>query len=556
MRLIVYFLLVSIIPLIFFGYLGYSNAKRSLTEKEEKKIKLLGENTKERMTKFFCIAKRDILFLKGITEGCLSHSDEEIKDELENIYYHFSKENLQYDQIEFINKEGYTTIRISNNTGEAQKVSYEEFQYKGYDNYLKEALKLKNGEIYISDINFNYLEGKAEKSFKPMIRYITPIYENNDLKGFLSLSINIKYLLNDIEKLSAESKYKNMILMNKDGYYLMHINKANELSGVRDLKIDESFKKDYPEIMEKVLSSKIQKMESDKKSIFYWYPIELKCLNNKKMIIFMDIDRKDYLQSVNVFRYYFIFHVAITLLIIIVSIVIISFYLTKPIINIVKAVEGIGKGHFDVDLNINTGDELELLSCRIKKMTYELKNMYRNMEEQVNERTRELKRAHEKLEEMATKDSLTGLYNRHYFNQYIQNIDESKYTNLMILIIDVDRFKYINDNYGHNIGDIVLKEIAKILKNSARESDLTVRYGGDEFLVALYGKGKELVESYINRVEQSFNEWNKENDILDYNLTLSIGYDEYTSDKYILETISNADKMMYENKMAKRKNKG
>jgi diguanylate cyclase (GGDEF)-like protein len=234
----------------------------------------------------------------------------------------------------------------------------------------------------------------------------------------------------------------------------------------------------------------------------------------------------------------------------------ISSYITKPMIKIVKAVEGIGKGDFDVNLDINTNDELELLGYEIKKMSYELKYMYKNMEEIVGERTKELQLAHREMEEMATKDSLTGLYNRHYFNQYIQSIADdvkNNHKNMMILIIDIDKFKYVNDNYGHNIGDMVLKVVAKFLKNSTIESDLAVRYGGDEFLVALCDSRKINAEKYIKRVEKNLNEWNDNNDILNHRLTLSIGYDEYNGSKHILEAINNADKMMYENKIAKRK---
>jgi len=558
--LVIYFLLVATIPLTFFGYLGYSNARKSLIEKEEKEIKLFTRNIESKIIKFFCITKNNILFLKEITEEYLSDSDGNIdnthKEELENIYYHFSKNNVQYDQIEFINREGYTEIGIGDNKGEIYIISDEEYRYKGYDYYFKEALKLENGEIYISDIDLNHKEGRVEEPFKPMIRYITPIYKNNGLKGFLVLGINMKYLLSDIERERTQSKYENTMLLDKNGYYLLHPDKEKEWGGIRDLNTGENFSKDYPKVTDEVFSSKTQKIKSNEKSILFWYPIELECLNNKKMIMFTELQKYDYLKRLNGFRYYFIFNVTITVLIMIISVIIISFYLTKPILNIVKAVEDIGKGHFDVSLEINTGDELELLSCQIKKMAYELKDIYKNMEEEVDKRTRELKHAHQQLKEMATKDSLTGLYNRHYFNQYIQDIDKNQrkeHKNLMILIIDVDGFKYINDNYGHNIGDIVLKEVAKILRDSSRESDLTVRYGGDEFLIALYGSGQELVKNYIDRVEKSLKEWNRENDILRHSLSVSIGYDEYSSDKHILEAINNADKMMYENKIAKRK---
>ena len=559
-RILIFFLLIAMIPLIFLGYSGYSNSKKLIIEKEEEKIKFFLNNIEAKMTKFFSTTKRDMLFLKGVTEEKLSYSDKYIsskyKKELSNIYCHFSKNNIQYDQIRFINEYGYEMVRINNNQGEIYKVPDEELQYKGNRYYLKEALLLKAGEMYISDIDLNYEKKEIEKPYKPMIRYITPIYANNNLRGFLILNVNVKYLFRDIERIKAENKYENMILLDSDGYYMLHPNKEKEWGSSRDLNTGENFKIDYPGISEEIISSKTLKIKSTGQNILAWYPVEFQCLDNKKIVMFMEIAKHNYLQPLTGFRNIFIVEIIITILALIIGGIMIASYLTKPILKIVKAVESIGKGEFDVRLDINTGDELELLGYEIKKMSYELKDMYKNMEQLVDERTKELQLAHREMEEMATKDSLTGLYNRHYFNQYIQSVAndvENNHKNMMILIIDVDKFKYINDNYGHNIGDIVLKVVAKLLKNSTRESDLTVRYGGDEFLVALCDSRKVNAEKYIERVKKRLDEWNNNNDILNHELTLSIGYDEYNGDKHILEAINNADMMMYENKMAKRK---
>ncbi len=88
----------------------------------------------------------------------------------------------------------------------------------------------------------------------------------------------------------------------------------------------------------------------------------------------------------------------------------------------------------------------------------------------------------------ATHDALTGLYNRYAINHFFaQKIDEAKRYNkpLSIIFCDIDFFKKINDTYGHNIGDFVLKNIAIILKNYLRSSDISARWGGEEFIIFL-----------------------------------------------------------------------
>lgn len=93
-----------------------------------------------------------------------------------------------------------------------------------------------------------------------------------------------------------------------------------------------------------------------------------------------------------------------------------------------------------------------------------------------------------KMAELSTKDELTGLYNRRYMNERIEQDVEyaNRYDhNFACLLLDLDHFKQINDIHGHVFGDFVLKEFARRLKNAVRKTDLTFRYGGEEFMVLL-----------------------------------------------------------------------
>jgi GGDEF domain-containing protein len=89
---------------------------------------------------------------------------------------------------------------------------------------------------------------------------------------------------------------------------------------------------------------------------------------------------------------------------------------------------------------------------------------------------------------LATHDPLTGVYNRHYFNETIETeiARSSRYKHpIGFLMVDVDRFKEINDRLGHQTGDRVLRKVAEFLRKQLRTVDLVIRYGGDEFLIVL-----------------------------------------------------------------------
>lgn len=100
----------------------------------------------------------------------------------------------------------------------------------------------------------------------------------------------------------------------------------------------------------------------------------------------------------------------------------------------------------------------------------------------------ELKAANVRLQELATTDSLTGASNRRAFDQRLAiefALARRKQRSLSVVLLDADNFKRRNDLYGHDTGDVTLKQLAKLLQASLRESDMVVRYGGEEFVLLL-----------------------------------------------------------------------
>jgi len=105
-----------------------------------------------------------------------------------------------------------------------------------------------------------------------------------------------------------------------------------------------------------------------------------------------------------------------------------------------------------------------------------------------------IKRLHDEVFHLSITDELTSLYNRRYFEQLAANEfyrAERYKREISCLIIDIDHFKKINDTYGHEGGDYILKEVSRILKGSTRKSDNLCRWGGEEFIVLLPETGKE-----------------------------------------------------------------
>ena len=149
-------------------------------------------------------------------------------------------------------------------------------------------------------------------------------------------------------------------------------------------------------------------------------------------------------------------------------------------------------------------------------------------------------------------DGLTGLYNRRYFQQALERefARARRYKNdVSIFMLDIDHFKQINDNYGHQFGDKVIAEISAIIKNSLRKTDYIARYGGEEIVAILPETNIERALIPIERLRKTIEMHDFKYMDQNVRVTVSIGVSQYPSDiDTIQELIAHADKALYEAK--------
>jgi len=187
---------------------------------------------------------------------------------------------------------------------------------------------------------------------------------------------------------------------------------------------------------------------------------------------------------------------------------------------------------------------------------YENKKYETSLEELVKERTKELEDTKRKLTLMANRDPLTNLYNRRYFNDIsktLLSLARREKEGLSLLMIDIDKFKIVNDTYGHLVGDVVLKELAFVLLKITRTSDVVIRFGGEEFLLLLphtHLKGAQKIAEKIRDNVRNLEIPLKDSVDKIVKFTVSIGVTEcYCGDDKNIDTIvRRADEAMYEAK--------
>ncbi len=157
-----------------------------------------------------------------------------------------------------------------------------------------------------------------------------------------------------------------------------------------------------------------------------------------------------------------------------------------------------------------TEEDIETIRRFVEQISSAIKNsfLHRDLKDALSElekANRKLEKQKKLLEELSITDSLTGIRNRRYFDERIVEEFEKcrRYgKTVYILMIDIDNFKTVNDNYGHDYGDHVLIKFTEILQETLRKSDLLARYGGEEFIVAMFEtniEGAKMVTEKIRK---------------------------------------------------------
>jgi diguanylate cyclase (GGDEF)-like protein len=157
---------------------------------------------------------------------------------------------------------------------------------------------------------------------------------------------------------------------------------------------------------------------------------------------------------------------------------------------------------------------------------------------------RRMARTAYRYRDLAFRDPMTGLWNRRALDHRLAALADAGRPVPPTVMVDIDHFKRVNDQYGHEAGDRVLAAVAQAISNNVRECDFTARYGGDEFAVLLYGASQKVARQVAERIRTAVA------DSLELPVTVSIGIAKPTGDRRL--SLLAADRALYEAKRAGR----
>ena len=200
-----------------------------------------------------------------------------------------------------------------------------------------------------------------------------------------------------------------------------------------------------------------------------------------------------------------------------ITVLVLNHQLVRPVADLAGVAHQFAEGSMEARVKVRGSGEIALLGETFNDMAGSIESYTRSLEDKVLERTHDLemantklnkamddiRRANKLLEELATTDGLTGLFNHRHFKDLLE-VEVSRSQRMKfptsLVMFDVDKFKTYNDTHGHPAGDVVLRDVAEILRSRLRGTDVPCRYGGEEFAVILMDTGKQMAMAVAEEI--------------------------------------------------------
>ncbi|WP_052090509.1 sensor domain-containing diguanylate cyclase [Desulfosporosinus sp. HMP52] len=344
-----------------------------------------------------------------------------------------------------------------------------------YRDYIQAPLRSK--QPYLSDVIKT-----STSDASPVIFASNTVSENGEIAGVLALSINLwnsSNIFNSLFQGFQAKKQGNLYVVDGAGIIIYHDNREMVGKAISNQEILSYISEDKGSIADDI-STELGDMS-----------VAFGKLKNNNWVVIYEMSHKDIyaMSKVNMDM-----TVGTMLLVIALGLlvsVIFAQLIIKPLEEITLATEQVAAGDLNRQISFKGHPDFQRVIQNFNIMTTNLKVQYKE------------------LEKLSLKDYLTGLANRRYFEQQF-NLELDRACRLehpsTLLMLDVDNFKAINDKFGHLEGDKALKALAKVLRDSVREMDLPVRFGGEEFLVMLpetsLEKGRIVAEKIRESISQ------------------------------------------------------
>ena len=467
------------------------------------------------------------------------------RERLAQVYSSFMIHHAEYLQIRLISRanHGLEIIRFDRDADGLIRVQGGSLQEKGQFPYVFEPLAFSPGRLYTSPISVNHEYGAHAAQGKPTLRVGTPVANaQGAVVGVVVIDVNLSNLLKRLQS-DLPSDYQ-VYLANEWGDFLVHPDAAKTFGfdvGRRVL-MQDSFavtKPLFEQTESEVLANGLARPhEADGQVLAFVRRPFGASEGNRFIVLGLGKPLEDVLSGVHLLGGSIIRMVLIFSALAVLLAILFARALTKPLHILAYAATHLFAEHAMGTLPLKRTDEIGVLARCFDRLRREI----RSQMDALHVKQRE-------LVHLATHDVLTGLPNRMLFMEKLERAIQDatrRREGLAVLFVDLDRFKQINDQFGHAVGDKVLVAVALRLKQVLHSADVVARLGGDEFIVLIEGpRSAEAAPGIASRIMNTLNE----EIVMDgqgMTVGASIGISQFPDDSGTAEELLlNADAAMY-----------
>lgn len=519
--------------------------------------------------------------------------------ELNNLYLTFANSEKNIMQVRYINASGKEIIRV--NRDNLQSLPYivpkAKLQDKSLRDYFTSVKKMTTQKIWHSDVDLNVENGKIDVPYRPTFRIALPLFKENRFAGMVIVNM----LVNDLFSSIQSSPIFNIYIIDKYGNYILHPNERyswNKYTGIK-----RNLYEDFPKSASNIVSG------AEKGVNFFAYKLNHILQNDDDAILILQPKKETEksLEDENILASAIVAVLSILLSIPLamytasapsklqktlhdanIEMKRFAYIIDKYVITATTNVTGIITSISSAFSKTSgyTKDELINKNINIIKHEDTPKSVHSNLwstilkgkqwNGEIKNKTKEGETywleqtiipikddqdeivsfmsvgteitAKKRLEVISVTDKLTGIFNRRKLDEILHlEIEKTKRYDqtLSIILIDIDHFKRVNDTYGHQTGDEVLKSVSKVLQTNIRKIDFLGRFGGEEFLIICPQTGKEGAMSLAEDMRKRIAEYEFPTV---KNVTISLGVTTYKDDDNEDSLIKRCDAALYQAK--------
>ncbi|MEZ2230376.1 methyl-accepting chemotaxis protein [Microcoleus sp.] len=314
-RLLILLILSTLIPLLIVGFYGVYSSTAALKSLALLSLDESVKSSGNQMINKFENFSYDILFIgkSSPIQGIIRAREGNGVDRESNSTYQNWVERMQiifsslmevkpyYMQLRYIDEKGNELVRVDSDGKNIKILPDNQLQNKAERDYFYLTMKLKPGEIYVSQLNLNQEYGKIEIPYKPTIRYATPIFDTKGQRKGILIANALGQSLIDIAKELKHQDADQVFMLNQDGYYIHHSNPEKEWGS--EIKTDENLHKDYSEdIVNQILSGGQGNVELSDRVVSYYTIFPIKDNKQRFFVIVHQVDKSSLFDSILWFK--------------------------------------------------------------------------------------------------------------------------------------------------------------------------------------------------------------------------------------------------------------